>query len=172
MVHDFAMRNLAVLERLRGNKDRAEAYYDELFELPAARADFAFAAEYMGWLNARGKYEKAWALFTSLPEEIRRADRVVLCSAVCALKLNKLDGLESVFQQEHADIREGENSLTDLWFEYNARKLGLSRGLTPAELTGDTLAALKEEAEELFPPPHAIDFRMSYDKKRQYRATQ
>ncbi len=167
-----AKRNLAVLERLRGNKDRSEMYYDALFELPAARTDFAFAAEYMSWLNARGKYEKAWALFTSLPEEIRRVDRITISAAVCALKLNKLDGIEPVFAQEHADIREGENSLTDLWFEYNARKLGLSRGLSPEELTGDTLAALIEEAEDNCPPPHEIDFRMSYDKEHKYRATQ
>ncbi|MBP5730346.1 MAG: hypothetical protein J6X19_03990, partial [Clostridia bacterium] len=131
-----------------------------------------FAAEYMSWLNARGKYEKAWALFTSLPEEIRRVDRITITAAVCALKLNKLDGIGPVFAQEHADIREGENSLTDLWFEYNARKLGLSRGLSPEELTGDTLAALIEEAEDNCPPPHEIDFRMSYDKEHKYRATQ
>ena len=168
----WAKRNLAILEELRGNKDRAETYYDALFELPASRADFAFAAEYLSRLNSRGKYEKAWALLESLPEEIRRADRVTLSAAVCALRLNKLDGLDAVFAQEHADIREGENSLTDLWFEYNARKLGLARGMAPDELTGETLAALKEEAEENCPPPHAIDFRMSYDKKRQYRATE
>ena len=168
----WAKRNLAILEELRGNKDRAEMYYDALFELPASRADFAFAAEYLSRLNSRGKYEKAWALLESLPEEIRRADRVTLSAAVCALRLNKLDGLDAVFAQEHADIREGENSLTDLWVEYNSRTLGLARGIAPDELTGETLAALKEEAEENCPPPHAIDFRMSYDKKRQYRATE
>ena len=166
----WALRNLAVLEHLRKNGDAAEAYYDELFRLAPSRKDFAFAAEYMGWLNDAGKYEKAWNLFETLPEKIRSADRIVLRAALCAVRLWKLDFMEGLFQREYAAIREGENSLTDLWFEFQAKKLALQRGIK--ELSAEKLAELKDEAWDLYPPPHSIDFRMSYDRSVRYRATE
>jgi len=166
----WALRNLAVLGHIRKDRSRTEACYDEAFLLPPARKDYAFAAEYMGWLNEWGEYEKAWALFESLPEDIHSSDRVILRAALTSVRLGKLEYAEHVFNREYADLREGETSLTDLWFEFQARKLALRRGLEVP--SPEQLKELKAEAEDRFPPPHAIDFRMSYDKKQKYRDTQ
>ena len=164
----FARRNLAVLYKLRGDDALAERYYDELFKLPEALCDFAFAAEYMGFLNGIRKYEKSMALYESLPENIKNSDRVTLCFALCVLKLNMPKRMGYIFDRDFAAIREGETSLSDYWFEYHARLLAKERGISYDE----NEPSLLDEAEKSFPPPHRIDFRMSYDKKQKYRSTE
>lgn len=164
----WALRCLACLADEEKDDAQTEAYYDRVFELDAATVDFAFAAEYMKWLNKKGKYEKAWALYTAMPESIRNAERMLLNAAQTAIKLRELDTIEKVFAHgEYADIREGESSLTDIWFEYCALKLARERGIDNPQ--GDVLDALIDEAWDTCPPPYAIDFRMSYDRKKKYR---
>ena len=164
----WALRCLFCIEREAGNKEAAEAYYDRLFTMPAATVDFAFAAEYMTYLNKEGKYEKAWALYNSLPEEIRQKDRMMLCAAQTAIKVRAIDFIGTVFEREYADIREGESSLTDIWFEYCALKMAKERGLG-TEPDEETLDRLMDEAWDSCPPPASIDFRMSYDRQKKYR---
>lgn len=84
------------------------------------------------------------------------------------MRTDRLDFVTPVFETEHPTIREGEETLTVLWFEYHARILGAKRGLP---LTPDNIRALTYEAEEAFPPPHSIDFRMSVDRAHRYRDT-
>ena len=146
----------------------AEYYYDKVFELEAATVDFAFAAEYMTYLNKQGKFEKAWTIYESMPEDIRKPDLMMLCAANAAIKLRKLDFIPSVFEREYADIREGETSLTDIWFEYNALKMAKERGL-PEDISGEALEVLIDEAWDNCPPPKAIDFRMSFSRENRYR---
>ncbi len=147
----------------------AEYYYDKAIELNAASLDFAFAAEYMILLNGREKYEKAWAFYQTLPDHIRNIDRMLLCAAATAIKLRKLDFVEPLFHREYAGIKEGETSLTDIWFEYNALLLAKKRGLDN-NLSPELLQQLKDEAWDTCPPPMGIDFRMSISKKEGYRA--
>lgn len=166
----WALRCLFCVEREAGNEDLAESYYDKVFELEASAIDFSFAAEYMIFLNEKKKYEKAWKLYESLPASIRKTDRMMLCAALTAVKLRKLDFVASVFEREYADIREGESSLTDIWFEYCALKMAKERGLWAAEEPApEVLDALIDEAWEKCPPPAAIDFRMSFDRQKKYR---
>lgn len=164
----WALRCLFCIEKEAGNFDLAEQYYDKVFELPAANIDFAFAAEYMQYLNSKKKYEKSWNLYLSLPEQIKTVDRMMLCAAQAAIKLRKIDFIATVFEREYADIREGECSLTDMWFEYCALKMAKERNL-PEDISGPALDALIDEAWDTCPPPAAIDFRMSFDKKNRYR---
>ena len=164
----WALRCLFCIERDAGNDELAEIYYDKAFELEAAYVDFAFAAEYMNWLNSKKKYEKSWKLYSSLPESIKKVDRMMLCAAKAAIKLRKIEFISTVFEREYADIREGEASLTDIWFEYCALKLAKERGLGE-DINAEELDQLVDEAWDTCPPPHAIDFRMSFDKKNRYR---
>lgn len=164
----WALRCLFDIERREGNDALAEQYYDRVFELKESTLDFAFAAEYMNYLNSKGRYEKAWELYLSLPESIRQVDRMMLCMAQTAIKLRKLDYIGPVFEREYADIKEGESSLTDIWFEYCALKLAKERGLDE-NISGEPLEDLIDEVWESCPPPKSIDFRMSLDRKRKYR---
>lgn len=165
----WALRCLFCIADEEGDDALAEQYYDKVFELSAATVDFAFASEYMRWLNAKGKYEKAWALYQSMPESIRKVERMILNAAQAAIKLRKLEFIGDVVfaHGEYADIREGECSLTDTWFEYCALKLARERGME--EPTGEALEKLIDEAWNTCPPPAEIDFRMSFDRQSKYR---
>ena len=162
-----AYRNLAVIEAAEGNLALAEEYYDKAMALPEVFDDFALCSEFLLFLNGQKKYEKVWRLFLSMPEEIKSVDRIRISAATAAVKLGELDFLKSFFEQSHHDIREGENSLTDIWFEYCARKMANERQIT--ELTEETLEELLDEAWETCPPDYSIDFRMSYSRRNKYR---
>lgn len=163
----WAYRNLAVLEDREGNTELAEKYYDKALTLPAIKRDYSIYSEYLIFLKRVGKYEKLWSIYESLPEEMKCVDRIDITVASAAVKLDKLDFLASFFAREHYDIREGEVSLTDVWFEYCAKKLARERGIT--ELKDETLASLIDEAWDTCPPDPAIDFRMSLSKENGYR---
>ena len=160
-------RNLANLEKQRKNFKKAEQYYDLAIQREGAFDDFALASEYLGFLYGQGHYEKLWNLYSTLPENCKKADRVKITVACGAVKLDKLDYLERFFREDHNDVREGECTLTDVWFEFCARKMARERGLVP--LTDEALDKLIDEAWKTCPPDSKIDFRMSFDRKNKYR---
>lgn len=163
----WALRNLAVLERSEGNHAAAQAYYDAAVALPGAYTDQALASEYLQYLNACGAYAKAWALYSSLPDRCAADDRISITAAIAALKLKNVAYLEQFFKAEHHAISEGETTLTDLWFGLCALRLAAERGIENP--TDEVLAELADEAWDLCPPDHSIDFRMSLDRKNKYR---
>ena len=115
------------------------------------------------------KYSKAWQLYLNLPDNCKTVDRVKISIATAALKLGELEYLNTFFNEEHYDIREGEASLTDVWFEYCALKMAKERGIENP--SNDVLEALIDEAWDIYPPRKDIDFRMSSDKKHRYRVS-
>lgn len=165
----WAYRNLAVLEQQAGNPHLTEKYYDCAIACEGAFDDFALVSEYMCFLVKAKKFEKLWQLYLSLPENCKTVDRVKISTAQAAVKLNKLEYLEGFFLEEHYDVREGESSLTDVWFEYCALKMAKERGIESP--TSAEIDALVDEAWDLYPPNKAIDFRMSQDKKDRYRVS-
>ena len=162
-----AYRNLAYLENLEKNYELAEQYYDTAIKMNGAYDDFALASEYLLFLAAREKFEKLWNLFESLPENCKAVDRIKITAARAAVKLQNTEYLERFFAEEHHDIREGEVSLTNIWFEFCALKMAAERGIS--ELTPKILDDLIDEAWDIYPPDKSIDFRMSVNKKNRYR---
>lgn len=160
-------RNLAILEEQRGNSAQAEAYYDLALSCEGAFDDFALTAEFMGLLLRNGKHSKVWSIYETLPENCKTADRVRIFTASAAVKLDKFDYLDGFFKEEHYDIREGENSLTDVWFEFCARRMAKERGIDPTDT--EALDKLIDEAWETCPPDPRIDFRMSFVRRKGYR---
>ena len=71
------------------------------------------------------------------------------------LGLNDIDGADRLIHSKITltDVREGEVSLTELWFRLQAMKK--ARALN-VELTD----ALIEEMTQTLPPPRELDFRM------------
>ena len=158
----IALRNLAKII-----PDKAEYYYDKALALPEALDDFALVSEYLGYLAGAKRYEKAWAIFESLPEKYKRIDRIRIYAAYAAIKLGYFDYLDVFFKEDHCDVREGETALTDVWFEYCALKMAKERGIeSPTE---EQLDALIDEAWIKCPPNPAIDFRQSLVRNEKYR---
>jgi tetratricopeptide (TPR) repeat protein len=166
----WAYRNLAVLERQAGDRELAEKYYDLAVSCDGAFDDFALASEYLVFLLGVKNYEKIWQIYNILPQNCKDFDRVKITTAKSAVKLGKLDYLENFFIEEHHDIREGEVSLSDVWFEYCALKMAKERGMD--NLTAKQLDELIDEAWDKYPPSKDIDFRMSTDKKFRYRISE
>jgi len=163
----WATRNLAVLENAVGNHELAERYYDDAIALPGAFDDYALASEYLVFLAGRGKFEKLWAIFETLPENCKKIDRIRITAARAAVKLDNLDYLTQFFAEPHHDIREGECSLTDIWFEFCARRMARERGVEVTD--AEAMQKLLDEAWDTCPPDPAIDFRMSFDRTLKYR---
>lgn len=165
----IAYRNLACLENNAKNFELAEEYYDKALAMPGSYNDYALISEYLRFLALREKFDKLWEIYQTIPEEWKKIDRIKITAAKAAVKLRILDYLDGFFKEEHHDIREGEVSLTDIWFEFCALKMAAERGIT--ELTREMLADLIDEAWEKCPPNKSIDFRMTLNKKNAYRVS-
>ena len=163
----WALRNLAVLAERAGDECAAMGYYDRALKVEGAYDDYALASEYLTYLIKIRQYAKAWEIYENLPENCKGEDRVRITVSMAAVKLDKIDYLDAFFTEPHHAIREGENSLTDVWFEYSARKLARERGIT--DLTAAVLESLIDEAWDSCPPDYSIDFRMSLNRQIKYR---
>ncbi len=165
----WAYRNLAVLEKDAGNTALAEEYYDKALAMEGATDDFGIASEYLRFLNMEKNYEKIWRIYETLPAHCKAVDRIKITVAGAAVALDKLDYLEKFFSEKHYSIAEGETSLSNVWFEFMARKLMKERGIT--EISDEAWEDLLDEAWEKYPPAYEIDFRMSLDRKNKYRVS-
>lgn len=163
----WVYRNLAVLERDAGNAELAEKYYDQAIAMDGAFDDFGIVSEYLRFLNKEKKFEKIWQIYETLPAHCKAVDRIRITVAGAACALDKLSYLEAFFAEKHYDIAEGETSLSNVWFDYCAKKLQRERGL--ATVTDEEWEALLDEVWEKYPPAYDIDFRMTLDRKNKYR---
>ncbi len=163
----WAYRNLAVLERDAGNTELAEQYYDKALAMDGAFDDFGIVSEYLRFLNQEKNYRKIWDIYECLPAHCKAVDRIKITVSGAACALDKLDYLENFFAESHYSIAEGETSLSNVWFEFMARKLMKERGIT--EISEKDYEFLLDEVWEKYPPAYEIDFRMSLDRKNKYR---
>jgi tetratricopeptide (TPR) repeat protein len=150
----WAYRNLAVLS-LRCKEDtQARQYYAKAWELAAQSGSppAALAVEYLQMLAETHQWERGMEVYHSLPPQIQEADRVQILLGQFAMALNDLMTVERVLQREYAVVREGENTLTDLWFELQARRESARSGRPLDETLG-------KEVQAIYPPPARIDFR-------------
>ncbi len=162
----LAYRNLAVLESQRQNIEGAEKYYELAVACDGAFDDYALVSDYLELLLKLKKYDEIWQIFTTLPDNCKKADRIRITSAQAALRLGNDEFLDEFFNEVHYDVREGEDTLTDIWFEKQARDMAHKRGI---EITPDNINKLIDEAWETMTPPFEVDFRQSYSRKNRYR---
>ncbi|MFD2114576.1 DUF5107 domain-containing protein [Paenibacillus yanchengensis] len=153
----WVYRNLAIASKQKGDFESAISYMDQAFQLEQSFPDRALAEEYLNILMESKRYEQAWQLFTTLPDEYAEHDRIQIIVGAAALALHKHEFLTDLFQRDFAVIREGETLITDLWYEYHAQKIATERG----ELLHDDHLNL---AQQQFPPPTNIDFRIVGDE--------
>jgi len=150
----WALRNLSVL--IGGGGDAVRAV-DLLLEAWQLRPDCrALAIEACGALVSAGRAADALSLLERLPADARRRGRVVLLECRAALSLGLLDRARAILEgmPEIPDLREGEVSLTDLWFDLQERTMAAKLGVPIDE-------ALRKRVRAECPPPAALDFRVS-----------
>jgi tetratricopeptide (TPR) repeat protein len=94
-------------------------------------------------------------LVEELPEDVRRAGRVRLLEGQAALAVKDFNRVARLFANAPVidDLREGERSLSQLWFEYHEQRLSALENVPVDE-------ALRARVRREHPVPPEIDFRM------------
>ena len=141
----WAYRNLALAAAKSGDVPGALDYYRRSMKLPGGE-DQSFAEEYIPLLLYAGKETEAQS---ELDAYIKRAGSLEALSvplmdaaARLALKNNDDSLLDKIFSIEQAHIREGNNSMVEIWAQREAGRTASS------------------DSETL--PPKEIDFRMYF----------
>jgi hypothetical protein len=150
----WARRNLAALAREGGHLDQAAQLYVAAVR---QRPDLLPLAVECGQVLIEASQPSDWLnLLAELAPQVRTAGRIRLLEGQAALAAGKLDRVEELFLERPVivDLREGERSLSHLWFEYHERRLSMEEGL-PVD---DALCA---RVRREFPVPRGLDFRMS-----------
>lgn len=147
----WAMYGLAQLYRLYSQNDRAALMTLHAAEL--APNDISLAREAMRMLNSCGKYSLTASFIEGLCERVKAVPRVKLYLAQAYVKLGRAADAEKLIMDGGglvvADIREGEVSITDLWYDIEEQK-AVSKGKTFDRATAK--------------PPVIFDFRMNAEK--------
>jgi tetratricopeptide (TPR) repeat protein len=152
----WATRNLAALALLQGQTERAvELYLAACRLLPTL---LPLAVECGKALLEADQAEQWLDFLPKLADEVRGAGRVRLLEGQAALAVKDFTRVERLFADapEISDLREGERSLSQLWFEYHEQRLASQESIPVDE-------SLRARVRLEFPVPAEIDFRMSPD---------
>ncbi len=149
----WALRNLAVLARQDKRPYEAAELLSEACDLQPRLATLAVecgkaqlqAGRAADWLERCAR----------MPEELRAQGRIKLLEVRAHVMLSHLDAAEEMMRNDLVvgDIREGEITLTDIWFELAALRLEAATGAPLDD-------ALRARASRECPPPPHLDFRM------------
>jgi tetratricopeptide (TPR) repeat protein len=149
--HAPAYRNLALLRERGGDIVAAENDYKNAWLL--CGEDRNLAVEICDFY-VRNKRNSAFEAFVkALPPVSATHERIQLMKAQLALERGDYPSVRQMLQREFCTIREGELSLSEMWFATYFREAEKRSGrvLTEAE---------KQEIMQATPPPKQIDFRM------------
>jgi hypothetical protein len=149
----WAARNLAVLAWEDGCLDEAADLL--VAACDAAPGVLSLVIECGRCLIEAGLTHEWMQRVLDLPRSIGSNGRIRLLEAQAALAEGKPQIVQKFFSDQVivADLREGENSLTDLWFDYHEHRLSSDENV-PVDET------LRARARTEFPLPEEIDFRM------------
>lgn len=155
----WALRNLSVLEERAGNEEGAAELLAEA--LAVGPVVPALAAEHAALLLKLRRFEVLDRFFLELPAEVRSSERLRMAAGWAALHAGRFDEVEEVLRGDFAGIREGELTLSELWFALQERRLAAAEGVAIDD-------ELRSRVRREIPPPYAIDFRMSQEGDDKY----
>jgi tetratricopeptide (TPR) repeat protein len=161
----WAARNLGLLFWERAEVSATDALASDLYAqatefytqaLRLAPDVLPLAVECGQKLIAMEEHARWLELLELLPSTLRDAGRIRLLEGQAALAVGDLDRVVGLFDGSLVvdDLREGERSLSQLWFDYHAQRLSRDENVPVDE-------ALKERVRSTFPVPAFLDFRMS-----------
>lgn len=140
----WAYVNLAVLET---REKRLEAACDLLMKAWEIGPRIApIAIEYTNALEKLERWDLLREFVAGLPEDVQDHERVMIVSAKIALHFNDLSSVERILAHEFAAIREGEVTLSELWYQWQAKLISDRDGIP---MSDELLARVKKE---LIPP--------------------
>jgi tetratricopeptide (TPR) repeat protein len=150
----IAFRNLAYNAKVNNDFGSAISYMKKAIDLEAQKIDKAFSEEYMEILLSQNQYSEVWEFYQKLPEAVKAADRISVLAGLAAVHLDEFAFVEELLGRDLACIREGDNSLTDIFFYWQRQKV-----LKRPDNNMDEVQADIYVRKNIKPPVH-IDFRM------------
>lgn len=149
----WALRNLAVLARQQNRLSEAVELLFRALALQPATA--ALAAETCEALLASHRAQETLDLLKNLPANVQCHGRLRFLGVRAALIANRLEQADNGLRGlDVPDIREGEVSLSELWFELKEKQLAAREGCPIND-------ALRQRVRSEYPPPSGLDFRMT-----------
>ena len=91
-----------------------------------------------------------------LPDDIRNRGRMQIMEARAAMQMGDLQRVEEILQSKPsvADVREGEVTLSNLWFEMHEKRIAANENIPVDD-------NLRQRVRKNYPPPSWLDFRQS-----------
>ena len=153
-VTPWALRNLAQAAADDGRAEAAADLYVQACRLHPGLTPLA--VECGRALIDAGRPQQWLDLLQQLPASVAAAGRIRLLEGQAALATGDFARVEQLFTDKPvvADLREGELSLSELWFDYHARRLSIAQGRA---IDDALVARVRQE----YPVPPELDFRMS-----------
>ena len=158
----WAMRNLAIIALEDGQTEASiSMYIDAVHKQPDL---LPLVVECGLILIQSGKAQEWLDLLAGLPERIRSTGRIRLLEAQAALAVGDFEQVEQFFADEIIipDLREGEVSLSDFWYETQLKRLSSQENL---EINDELRASVYRD----FPVPAHLDFRMKIKPIEQHQ---
>ncbi|HOZ47516.1 MAG TPA: DUF5107 domain-containing protein [Candidatus Hydrogenedentes bacterium] len=150
----WALRGLAVLEQREEHQQEANRLLAKAWAL--GPRILPLAIEYARALTAIGDEAGTAAFLESASDDVRNHERIRILAARQILKRGDYRALEGFFAGQFATNREGETTLTDLWFQMHELRIADEEGLPIDD-------ALRQRVRRECPPPPHIDFRIAPD---------
>lgn len=149
----IVQRNLAVIAADNGDTQKAADLLLKACELAPRMRQLTIECFYA--LLKAGRPREVIDSYNNLTEEIKGHGRVKFLMGIAALELNDLNTVENLFKHNIIvpDMREGEVSLSDLWFKLHEKRLATKENIPIYD-------KLRQRVRSEFPPPAEIDFRM------------
>lgn len=122
----IAYRNISVYYKNKKDYEKALEYMEKAINLFVNKEiDEAFLVEYFYLLDLFKKYDKIIEQY----EKYGFYEKTALYAARSYLAKKEYDKLENIFKMEQITIREGENYILDVYFEYIARLKAEKEGI-------------------------------------------
>lgn len=140
----WAHVNLAVLEKREKNIEAACEMLMQAWEIGPKIAPIAI--ECADVLEKLGRWDDLSKFVAELPETVRDNERIMIVSAKLALHYNDFSSVDRILSHEFVVIREGESTLYELWYTWQAKLISESEGIP---MSDELLARARKE---LIPP--------------------
>jgi len=147
----WTYRCMAVASERNGQMGQAVRWLEKAWKAGPVPVASPVAVEYVQALNRAGLHIEALEFCAGLPPAARQIDRVRMEEVRAKIFTHDFEGVAEFFQHDFAVLREGEQSLRELWFLFHEHRLSVE-SRTPMT------RALRDRVRREFPPPHTIDF--------------
>ncbi|HWE94105.1 MAG TPA: DUF5107 domain-containing protein [Tepidisphaeraceae bacterium] len=153
----WALRSLAVLAADEGDPGRAA---DLWLSASKMQSDIpALVIEACEALLGAGRFAELRGLIGSLPREVQGIGRVRLLDSIAGLRSGDLRAPGQFFSTpfDIPNFREGETSVSELWFDWHEALVSRREGVSIDE-------SLRRRVRREYPLPRDFDFRMTPDE--------